>query len=90
MKWTLMIHIGHLLVHVFSKHCRATRCHSFSNIIKDKYRPHLRVAMTHQGPTLSFKIHECSLAFYMNWLQARPRCPWELFKSPPLIIFCGI
>lgn len=47
--------------------------------------PYLRVARTPQGPTLTFKIPEYSLAVDVAHSQARPRCPPELFKSSPLV-----
>lgn len=46
----------------------------------------LRVARTPQGPTLTFKIHQYSLASDIAQSQLRPRCPQDLFKSPPLVI----
>lgn len=45
----------------------------------------LRVARTPQGPTLTFKIHQYSLASDIAQSQLRPRCPQDLFKSPPLV-----
>lgn len=47
--------------------------------------PYLRVARTPQGPTLTFKIPEYSLAVDVAHSQARPRCPLELFKNSPLV-----
>ncbi|CAA0411367.1 Peter Pan-like protein [Arabidopsis thaliana] len=49
----------------------------------------LRVARTPQGPTLTFKIHQYSLASDIAQSQLRPRCPQDLFKSPPLIVLSG-
>ncbi|CAH8353988.1 unnamed protein product [Eruca vesicaria subsp. sativa] len=49
----------------------------------------LRVARTPQGPTLSFKIHQYSLASDIAQSQLRPRCPPDLFKNPPLIVLSG-
>ncbi|KAJ4897483.1 Peter Pan-like protein [Raphanus sativus] len=49
----------------------------------------LRVARTPQGPTLTFKIHQYSLASDIAQSQTRPRCPPDLFKSPPLIVLSG-
>ncbi|KAG2240048.1 hypothetical protein Bca52824_091168 [Brassica carinata] len=43
----------------------------------------LRVATTPQGPTLTFKIHQYSLASDIAQSQLRPRCPPDLFKNPP-------
>ncbi|XP_070037718.1 peter Pan-like protein isoform X2 [Nicotiana tomentosiformis] len=51
--------------------------------------PYLRVAHTPHGPTLSFKIHEYSLAADVAQSQLRPRCPPDLFKTPPLIVLSG-
>ncbi|XP_043715939.1 peter Pan-like protein [Telopea speciosissima] len=50
---------------------------------------YLRVARTPQGPTLTFKIHEYSLAADVAQSQLRPRCPPELFKNSPLIVLSG-
>ncbi|XP_021775407.1 peter Pan-like protein isoform X2 [Chenopodium quinoa] len=47
--------------------------------------PFLRVAKTPQGPTLTFKIHEYSLAIDVARAQLRPRCPQDLFKNSPLV-----
>lgn len=49
----------------------------------------LRVARTPQGPTLTFKIHQYSLASDIAQSQLRPRCPQDLFQSPPLIVLSG-
>ncbi|KAJ0231423.1 Peter Pan-like protein [Hirschfeldia incana] len=49
----------------------------------------LRVATTPQGPTLTFKIHQYSLASDIAQSQTRPRCPPDLFKNPPLIVLAG-
>ncbi|KAJ8444038.1 hypothetical protein Cgig2_020884 [Carnegiea gigantea] len=46
---------------------------------------YLRVAKTPQGPTLTFKIHEYSLAVDIAQSQLRPRCPQDLFKNSPLV-----
>ncbi|KAG9454621.1 hypothetical protein H6P81_007525 [Aristolochia fimbriata] len=51
--------------------------------------PYLKVARTPQGPTLTFKIHEYSLAVDVARSQARPRCPPEIFKNSPLIVLSG-
>lgn len=45
----------------------------------------LRVARSPQGPTLTFKIHQYSLASDIAKSQLRPRCPPDLFKIPPLV-----
>ncbi|XP_021763132.1 peter Pan-like protein isoform X2 [Chenopodium quinoa] len=47
--------------------------------------PFLRIAKTPQGPTLTFKIHEYSLAIDVARAQLRPRCPHDLFKNSPLV-----
>lgn len=59
----------------------------FVILSKTESGPNLRVARTPQGPTLTFKIHEYSLAVDVAHSQARPRCPPELFKTSPLVCF---
>lgn len=59
----------------------------FLILSKTQTAPYLRVARTPQGPTLTFKINEYSLAVDVMRSQLRPRCPQELFKNPPLVIF---
>ncbi|KAL5561458.1 hypothetical protein UlMin_031205 [Ulmus minor] len=61
----------------------------FLILSKTKTSPCLRVARTPQGPTLSFKIHEYSLAVDVARSQLRPRCPKDLFRNPPLIVLSG-
>ncbi|XP_010259554.1 PREDICTED: peter Pan-like protein isoform X1 [Nelumbo nucifera] len=61
----------------------------FLILSKTETAPYLRVARTPQGPTLTFKIHEYSLAVDVAQSQLRPRCPPELFKSSPLIVLSG-
>ncbi|XP_077231325.1 peter Pan-like protein [Tasmannia lanceolata] len=61
----------------------------FLMLSKTESAPYLRVARTPQGPTLTFKIHEYSLAVDVSQSQSRPRCPQELFKNPPLIVLSG-
>ncbi|KAK9726321.1 hypothetical protein RND81_05G205800 [Saponaria officinalis] len=51
--------------------------------------PYLRVAKTPQGPTLTFKIHQYSLAVDVAQSQLRPRCPPDLFKNSPLLVLSG-
>jgi len=46
---------------------------------------YLRVATTPQGPTLTFKIHEYSLAADIARSQLHPRCPKDLFKNSALV-----
>ena len=58
----------------------------FLILSKTESAPYLRVARTPQGPTLTFKIHEYSLAVDIAQSQLRPRCPKDLFKNPPLVI----
>ncbi|EPS57836.1 hypothetical protein M569_16981 [Genlisea aurea] len=55
----------------------------------DTASPYLRVARTPQGPTLSFKIVEYSLAVDVARSQLRPRCHKDLFRNPPLIVLSG-
>ncbi|KAF7154614.1 hypothetical protein RHSIM_Rhsim01G0243400 [Rhododendron simsii] len=64
----------------------------FLILSKTETAPYLRVARTPQGPTLTFKIQEYSLAVDVAHSQVRPRCPQDLFKNPPLVIifFCGV
>ncbi|KAJ6803662.1 peter Pan-like protein [Iris pallida] len=50
-----------------------------------KIMPHLRVARTPQGPTLSFEIRDYALATDVARSQTRPRCPKELFSNSPLL-----
>lgn len=59
----------------------------FMMLSKTEGGPYLRVARTPQGPTLTFKIVEYSLAADIAQSQAHPRCPQELFKNSPLVIF---
>lgn len=59
----------------------------FLILSKTDTAPYLRVARTPQGPTLTFKIHEYSLAVDVAQSQLRPRCPQDLFKNPPLVFF---
>ncbi|KAK8650674.1 hypothetical protein V6N13_140302 [Hibiscus sabdariffa] len=61
----------------------------FLILSKTETSPFLRVAKTPQGPTLTFKIHEYSLAVDIAQSQLRPRCPQDLFKNPPLIVLSG-
>ncbi|XP_054809207.1 peter Pan-like protein isoform X2 [Prosopis cineraria] len=50
---------------------------------------YLRVATTPQGPTLTFKINEYSLAADIAQSQLRPRYPKDLFKNSALIVLSG-
>ncbi|KAL6987013.1 hypothetical protein U1Q18_012774 [Sarracenia purpurea var. burkii] len=61
----------------------------FLILSKTEIAPYLRVARTPQGPTLTFKIQEYSLAVDVAQSQVRPRCPQDLFKNPPLIVLSG-
>ncbi|XP_059629134.1 peter Pan-like protein isoform X1 [Cornus florida] len=61
----------------------------FLILSKTESAPYLRVARTPQGPTLSFKIHEYSLAVDIAQSQLRPRCPQDLLKNSPLIVLSG-
>lgn len=61
----------------------------FLMLSKTETAPYLRVAKTPQGPTLSFKINEYSLAADVAQSQLRPRCPQDLFKNAPLIVMSG-
>ncbi|KAI5675191.1 hypothetical protein M9H77_06141 [Catharanthus roseus] len=61
----------------------------FLILSKTDAAPYLRVGRTPQGPTLTFKIHEYSLAADIAQCQIRPRCPSDLFKNSPLIVLSG-
>ncbi|KAF7808244.1 peter Pan-like protein [Senna tora] len=61
----------------------------FLILSKTATAPYLRVATTPQGPTLTFKIHEYSLAADIAQSQLRPRCPKDLFKNSALIVLSG-
>lgn len=61
----------------------------FLILSKTDTAPYLRVSRTPQGPTLTFKIHEYSLAADIAQSQLRPRCPPDLFKNSPLIVLSG-
>ncbi|CAB4291829.1 unnamed protein product [Prunus armeniaca] len=61
----------------------------FLMLSKTPTAPYLRVARTPQGPTLTFKIQEYSLAVDVVRSQLRPRCPQDLFKNAPLIVLSG-
>ncbi|CAI9781103.1 unnamed protein product [Fraxinus pennsylvanica] len=61
----------------------------FLILSKTDTAPYLRVARTPQGPTLTFKINEYSLAFDIAQGQLRPRRPKDLFKNSPLIVLSG-
>lgn len=61
----------------------------FLIVSKTETAPYLRVARTPQGPTLTFKIHEYSLALDVAKSQLRPRSPPDLFKNSPLIVLSG-
>lgn len=57
----------------------------FLILSKTEAAPYLKVARTPQGPTLTFKINEYSLASDVAQSQLRPRCPKDLFKNSPLV-----
>ncbi|KAI7756453.1 hypothetical protein M8C21_002342 [Ambrosia artemisiifolia] len=61
----------------------------FLMLSKTGTSPYLRVARTPQGPTLTFKIQEYSLAVDIANSQLRPRVPKDLFKNSPLIVLSG-
>ncbi|KAL3531467.1 hypothetical protein ACH5RR_010789 [Cinchona calisaya] len=61
----------------------------FLIVSKSETAPYLRVARTPQGPTITFKIHEYSLAADIVQSQLHPRCPHDLFKNSPLIVLSG-
>nr|GEV36068.1 hypothetical protein [Tanacetum cinerariifolium] len=61
----------------------------FLMLSKTGSSPYLRVARTPQGPTLTFKIQDYSLAVDITNSQLRPRVPKDLFKNSPLIVLSG-
>ncbi|KAJ7977568.1 PETER PAN-like protein [Quillaja saponaria] len=61
----------------------------FLILSKTATAPYLRVASAPQGPTLTFKINEYSLAADIAQSQLRPRCPQDLFRNSPLIVLSG-
>ncbi|PKA59597.1 Peter Pan-like protein [Apostasia shenzhenica] len=61
----------------------------FLLLSKPKSLPHLRVARTPHGPTLTFEIPEYALAADVARAQTRPRCPQGLFTKSPLIVLSG-
>ncbi|KAL8054876.1 hypothetical protein ABFX02_04G021000 [Erythranthe guttata] len=61
----------------------------FLILSKTATAPYLRVANTPQGPTLTFKIQDYSLAVDVARSQVRPRSPKDLFQNPPLIVLSG-
>ncbi|KAK9136873.1 hypothetical protein Sjap_007467 [Stephania japonica] len=61
----------------------------FLILSKTESASYLKVARTPQGPTLTFKICDYSLALDVAQSQLHPRCPQELFKNPPLIVLSG-
>lgn len=61
----------------------------FMILSKTEASPYLRVSRTPQGPTLTFKINQYSLASDITQSQLRPRCPKDLFKNSPLIVLSG-
>ncbi|KAL4603506.1 hypothetical protein ACB092_10G128200 [Castanea dentata] len=61
----------------------------FLILSKTATAPYLRIGRTPQGPTLTFKINEYSLAVDVAQSQLRPRCPQDLFQNPPLIVLSG-
>ncbi|XP_020584328.1 peter Pan-like protein isoform X2 [Phalaenopsis equestris] len=61
----------------------------FLILSKPKTVPHLRVARTPQGPTLTFEIQEYALAADVARAQTRPRCPQGIFNNSPLIVLSG-
>ncbi|PIA61363.1 hypothetical protein AQUCO_00300720v1 [Aquilegia coerulea] len=61
----------------------------FLMLSKTDAAPYLKVARTPQGPTLTYKIREYSLAVDVARSQLHPRCPPDLFKNSPLIVLSG-
>jgi ribosome biogenesis protein SSF1/2 len=46
----------------------------------------LRIAKTPQGPTLTFRVHQFSLAKHVQRLQRRPVNPRSLMDNPPIVV----
>jgi ribosome biogenesis protein SSF1/2 len=46
----------------------------------------LRIAKTPQGPTLTFRVHQFSLAKHIQKLQRRPVNPKSLLDNPPIVV----
>lgn len=61
----------------------------FLILSKPKSVPHLRVAKTPQGPTLTFEVQEYALAADVVRAQKRPRSPQGIFNCSPLIVLSG-
>ncbi|KAF6177116.1 hypothetical protein GIB67_005104 [Kingdonia uniflora] len=61
----------------------------FLILSKTESAPYLRVVRTPQGPTITFKIQEYSLAEDIAHSQLRPRNPPDLSKNSPLIVLSG-
>ncbi|CAM6111372.1 unnamed protein product [Calypogeia fissa] len=61
----------------------------FLIISHTKNAAYLKVARTPHGPTLTFKIHNYSLAADIHRAQIRPRAPSSIYKSPPLVVLNG-
>ncbi|XP_071714665.1 peter Pan-like protein [Rutidosis leptorrhynchoides] len=62
---------------------------NFLMLSKTGNSPYLIVARTPQGPTLTFKIQEYSLAVDIANSLLRPRVSEDLFKNSPLIVLSG-
>lgn len=54
-----------------------------------KNAAYLKVARAPHGPTLTFKIHNYSLAGDIARAQIRPRAPPSIYKSAPLVVLNG-
>ncbi|KAL8548677.1 hypothetical protein ACS0TY_007813 [Phlomoides rotata] len=61
----------------------------FLILSKTNTAPYLRVGRTPQGPTITFKIQDYSLAIDVAQSQLRPRSHKDLFQNPPLIVLSG-
>ncbi|KAL8474279.1 hypothetical protein ACS0TY_030925 [Phlomoides rotata] len=61
----------------------------FLILSKTNTAPYLRVGRMPQGPTITFKIQDYSLAIDVAQSQLRPRSHKDLFQNPPLIVLSG-
>jgi len=53
---------------------------------QNQERLSLRLAKTPQGPTLTFRVHQFSLAKHIQKLQRRPVAVKSLLESPPIVV----
>ncbi|GBG58826.1 hypothetical protein CBR_g227 [Chara braunii] len=58
----------------------------FMALSTTKESPYLRIMKTPRGPTLTFKIHNYSLAKDVALSQKRPKSPPAIYANPPLVV----